>query len=353
MSGLIRPAWMLVFGLTAASLVGCQQEAPRSYDLSEQTLTLSEELQSAVRVELERVCGDYFAPKLLGELDLSTEHLLRGQAVYEYHCAQCHGDTGDGNGPAAAAMYPRPRDYRKGVFKFTSTTYGSKPLKSDLVRTLRRGIRGTSMPAFALLPPDEIDAVVDYILVLTRRGELEEQIFYQAEFDEEVDPELVDSEAVPLVVDRWASAKQDVVIPLTPEPDLTIEHARRGRDLFLAETTGCKKCHGADGRGQTPDNLRGDLKDTWGHVTRAADLTSGMLRGGQEPMDIYRRIYGGINGTPMPGFANAFASQPDAIWDLVAYVKYISNRRRAGEVPPPGPISPFVPVSDTGSDAAE
>lgn len=332
-------------------LTGCNRPAEQVYVLSQQTQSLKPELQQAVHAELDRHCGTWTSPRLLGAPDLSTADLVRGRNLYEVRCAQCHGSSGDGNGPQAAAMYPRPRDYRKGVFKFTSTTYGSKPMREDLVLTLRRGIRGTSMPSFALLPDEELEALVDYVLALSRRGELEEQIFYQAEFDEAVDAEAVKNDAIPLVIDRWKSARSEVIVPLTPEPELTAERAQKGRELFLAETTGCKKCHGEDGRGQTPDNLRGDLKDTWGHVTRAADLTSGMLHGGSRPIDIYRRIYGGINGTPMPGFANALASQPDSIWDLVAYVQFISNRRRAGETPPPGPISPFVPATESPAAA--
>lgn len=351
MSVILRPAWTLALGGVFLVSAGCERRVEHTYVLSTQTQTLKPELQAAVRAELDKHSGSYLQPKLLGETDVVPKELIRGQNLYQYHCAQCHGVSGDGAGPQAAQMYPRPRDYRPGVFKFTSTVYGAKPLREDLIRTLQRGIRGTSMPSFALLDPAELSAIVDYVLTLTRRGELEEQIFYAAEFDEAVDPETVKTDAIPLVIDRWSAARADVILPRTPQPDLTAEHVQRGRELFLAESTGCKKCHGEDGRGQTPDNLRGDLKDKWGHVTRAADLTSGLLRGGQEPLDIYRRIYGGINGTPMPGFANAFADRPEAIWDLVAYVLYVSGRRRAGETPPPGSISPYVPVVTAAAPA--
>ena len=103
--------------------------------------------------------------------------------------------TGDGNGVAAAYMIPKPRNYLPGIFKFTSTTYGSKPLREDLLRTVRRGIRGTSMPAFPLFSPSDLEAVVDYVLALTHRGELESKLAEQAEFDEQIDekrlPEMI------------------------------------------------------------------------------------------------------------------------------------------------------------------
>ncbi|MFO0916817.1 MAG: cytochrome c [Planctomycetaceae bacterium] len=106
----------------------------------------------------------------------------------------------------------------------------------------------------------------------------------------------------------------------------------------------CSKCHGEDGRGQTADN-RG--ADAWGFQTRAADLTSGMLHGGNRPIDIYRRIHNGINGTPMPSFANALKSEPDTIWDLVAYVLLVSNERRSGNIPRPGLLRPYVAVGES------
>ncbi|RPI84584.1 MAG: hypothetical protein EHM42_07395 [Planctomycetaceae bacterium] len=124
----------------------------------------------------------------------------------------------------------------------------------------------------------------------------------------------------------WNAAEATPVNPETAMPVFTAVHVTRGKQAFL--TKGCSKCHGDDGRGQTKDNLDAKLVDVWKNPTRAADLTSGMLHGGREPIDIYRRIYAGINGTPMPEFKTALASEPDTVWDLVSYVLYVSNARR-------------------------
>ena len=48
-------------------------------------------------------------------------HQAGGYALYRMHCLHCHGVSGAGDGPTAPFLYPRPRDYRKGLFKFTST----------------------------------------------------------------------------------------------------------------------------------------------------------------------------------------------------------------------------------------
>lgn len=201
------------------------------------------------------------------------------------------------------------------------------------------------MPKFDLLPEKDLEAVVDYVIVLSQRGELELQLALEAEAAEELDPDFI-PDFVDDVINRWATGRSSLTQPLTPEPELTAERATRGRQAFL--TKGCSKCHGEDGRGHTKDNIG---RDTWGHATRAADLTSGMLRGGQEPIDVYRRILNGINGTPMPGFISALQNEPDTIWDLVAYVLHVSNRRRYQEAIPAGLIKPYVTAASESAEA--
>ncbi|MFN0054756.1 MAG: c-type cytochrome [Planctomycetales bacterium] len=322
----------VVWGSVLA-LAGCQAEPPAPLASSAQVQRLPPELQAEIGRLLEEYCGTAESPKLLGDDSTSIEHLRRGRRVYLQRCWHCHGGAGDGAGPAADWLYPRPRDYRRGVFKFTSTPYGGKPRRDDLLRTIRVGSPGTSMPSFNLLPAQDLEAVVDYVLVLTHRGELEFQFAAEADAAEEL-PRETAAELVQEVLDTWKEAQDNVVQPLTPEPRLTAEHVQAGREAFLSK--GCSKCHGDDGRGQTADNWRGDLKDVWGFTTRAADLTSGMLHGGHEPLDIYRRISSGINGTPMPAFRNALENEPETLWNLTSYVLYVSNRRRAGTIPEAG-----------------
>lgn len=328
--------------LSALAFAGCHRaEAPR-FVASAGATKLKAEIKSAVETELVKQTGSYLNPKLLSEPGDAPVDLAHGQLVYQQRCVQCHGVSGDGDGPSGKYMYPRPRDYRKGVFKFSSTPYGYRPLREDLLRTIRLGIRGTSMPNFNLLPEQDLQAVVDYVLMLARRGELEEQLVALADAEDEVDPELVKTDLIPTVLKRWIDSEAAEVLPVTPQPRFTTEHVERGKKAFL--TRGCSKCHGEDGRGQTKDNRGADL---WGFPTRAADLTSGMLHGGNRPVDIYRRIYGGINGTPMPSFALLLKEEPETIWDLVAYVTSVSNQRRKGNTPEPGPINPYVPAQES------
>ncbi len=335
--------WLVFSGLLSClSSLACHHAEPPQFQASVAANELDPQLQQAVQAELVKWTGSFLKPKLLAAEGEISHDLARGQAVYQERCVQCHGVSGDGNGPSGRYMYPRPRDYRRGIFKFTSTPYGFRPLRDDLVRTVKQGVRGTSMPAFHLLPESDIQAVVDYVLLLTRRGELEQQLISTAETEDAVEEELVTDELIPAVLARWTEAEAAETLPATPQPRLTTEHVARGKQAFL--TKGCSKCHGEDGRGQTAEN-RG--ADAWGFQTRAADLSSGMLHGGNRPLDLYRRIHNGINGTPMPSFANALKDEPDTIWDLVAYVLSVSNKRREGEIPAPGLIKPYVPADQS------
>lgn len=335
------------FGLLLLVFVaGCHHSETPQFVASEARKGLSVELQSVVNREVEKRSGTFLHPKFLKEETDVTPDVSRGQAVYQQRCVQCHGVSGDGNGPSGKFMYPRPRDYRKGIFKFTSTPYGYRPLREDLVRTVRQGIRGTSMPGFSLLHDQDVQAVVDYVILLSRRGELEQQLIELADAEGSVEDDVVKSEIVPFVLNRWNDAIAMEISPLTPQPRFTSENVELGKKAFLSK--GCSKCHGEDGRGQTMDNRGADI---WGFQTRAADLTSGMLHGGNRPLDIYRRIFNGINGTPMPSFASALKEEPETIWNLVSYVLTVSGQRRRGDVPLPGPIKPYVPMVTSSSDA--
>lgn len=263
-------------------------------------------------------------------------HLQHGREVYTAQCAGCHGTTGDGQGPAGAHLNPPPRDYRNGVFKFTSTPRGSKPRREDLRRILTYGAKGTSMPAFRFLPEEDREAVIDYVMVLASRGELEINLLREAEteLDEEddFDPEVV-AEYVQDIADSWGRADEELVRPLTVNPPRSDETIRDGAVAF-AELY-CIKCHGPDARGSKSADVGQDI---WGRTAYPANLAMGMLHGGRRPIDIYRRIYSGINGTPMPSSKDpntAIDETPeersDRIWHLVHFVTAVIEDSR---VPP-------------------
>ena len=97
--------------------------------------------------------------------------LESGRLAYDRYCAGCHGKNGDGKGPAAIFLNPKPRDFTVGKFKFSSVPSGEQPTDEDLERTIVHGLSGTSMPAWRLLPEDQRVAIIAYIKTLSPRWE--------------------------------------------------------------------------------------------------------------------------------------------------------------------------------------
>jgi len=77
-----------------------------------------------------------------------------GAKLYAERCSGCHGDTGGGDGPAAAALVPRPKNFHE---------LGGKSV-DELRAIVKKGKPGTMMPPFdGVLSDAEIDAVVRHV----------------------------------------------------------------------------------------------------------------------------------------------------------------------------------------------
>ena len=195
---------------------------------SKEVQKLKPDLKEKVHSILAHYCGTPQSPKLLGNERVSPAHLKQGALVYSRYCIQCHGNTGDGNGVAAGILDSRsPAITGWASLNSRPRPTDAKPLREDLLRTVRRGIRGTSMPSFNLLPPEDQEAVVDYVLTLTRRGELESQLAEEAFLNEAIDSARV-PEMVTGILNRWKQAQSQVVYPSTPMPEFTAANHRQG-----------------------------------------------------------------------------------------------------------------------------
>ncbi len=217
------------------------------------------------------------------QADGSKEPQEGGFALYRKHCLHCHGVSGAGDGPTSAFLYPRPRDYRKGIFKFTSTLGGQKPTRDDLRKTIRNGLHGTSMPAFeALMNNAEIEQVLDYMIFLTLRGETEEALILEAASSGELTPETIDDSAKS-VFKKWKNADSQVVNPPVPRTPSTRESILRGRELFLGKTSHkleCTGCHGPQALGNGPSFISQDIFNAvvfGGKISHRFKLTAGQL----------------------------------------------------------------------------
>jgi len=212
----------------------------------------------------------------------------RGKAVYDAHCTECHGSSGQGDGPAAAYLTPRPLDFTSGKYKIRSTETGSLPTDDDLIRSVADGLNGSAMPGWrGVISDADIRDVVGYIKTLT--------------------PRFTNERPQPIAVGTEIAASPEGVV--------------RGQRVY--EKLQCAACHGRDGRGAGA--IATEFWDDWKQPLRAADLTEPWtFHGGSAPRDVYLRFRAGMSGTPMPSFVGTATDAE--MWDLANYVLSLGRK---------------------------
>ncbi len=289
---------------------------------------------------------DLFEPQGIEVTDVtlprSAEWIGYGKEVYERRCIGCHGEKGDGNGPAATFLFnQRPRNFNAGVFKFR-LTQKPVPTDGDLLRTITLGVRGTAMPAWYELPLNDRLAVIQYIK-------------YQLAVDRS-DP------SKPYAYFIEEPPGQPLYIGSPPAP--SVEIVTHGKDVW--QSAKCWECHGQTGKGD--GEKAPGLKDDFGFPVRPADLTSGQFKSGPSVQDIFRTMSTGLSGTPMPSYRDSLSEQDR--WALAYYVLSLSSfkdpltgellkisdaDRKALDDPKLGmgsPIDPYVPSGGRRRNAA-
>jgi len=225
---------------------------------------------------------------LLWQSRVGVDARPRGKAVYDAHCVECHGNGGKGDGPSAAYLVPRPRDFTTAKYKIRSTESGTMPSDDDLIGSVRRGLYGTAMPGWdRILSDADINDVVQYVKSLS--------------------PQFGAQPPKPINIGEG--------LPSSPAS------VARGQQAY--DKLQCGKCHGTDGRGTGA--VATTFEDDWRMPLRAADLTEPWtFHGGATSRDIYLRFRTGMTGTPMPSFADA-ASDTE-MWDLANYVVSLARQ---------------------------
>jgi len=290
--------------------------------------------------------------KVIQALKLDEATLADGSRLFRTHCLHCHGLTGDGRGPTSFWLNPHPRDYRKGVFKFVSTSrpQGSSQAarREDLLRTLRVGLNGSAMPAFNILTDHEQEAIVSYVIHLSLRGEVELDAMttiLKGGVETTLDKFLGDG--LKLFAGEWVKAQSEIITPDPyPYDENNPEQLRasieRGYKFFMDEANGCIKCHPGFGR------YAKFRWDDWGTMVKPIDLTMGIYRGGRRPIDLYWRIHGGINGSGMAGFKDNLKASDDKkthlLWDVVNFIQILPypQMRQKYKIPEPPIPSDFL-----------
>ena len=223
-----------------------------------------------------------------------TGHVGTGRQLYFRYCWGCHGFRGDGNGENGPYLNILPRNFVAATYKCRSTPTGTLPTDQDLVDSLVRGLNNSNMPSWITLTDQNRADLVAFIKTFSP---------------------------------RWKTDKPGDIINVPAEPALTLDSIKHGKELFTKLE--CWKCHGAEGRGDGPS--ASTLTDSNDQPIRPYNFAAGSrFKCGTSNHDLYKIFMTGLDGTPMPSFADVI--KPEDAWDLVHYLRTLQVAHKSPEL---------------------
>lgn len=222
----------------------------------------------------------------------TPELLEQGGRVFRGACLGCHGEKADGQGREGKLLAIPPRDFTAAAFLCRTTTSGALPLDTDLFRSIRHGFKPqVGMPAFTFLSDREVWAVIAHLKTLSP---------------------------------RWTAEQVPPPIEIGAPPPRSKDSAKLGEELYKA--TGCAACHGDAGHGDGPSapNL---AYDNGKPIPPANFWKPKDFKCGHRVTDIFRTIATGMDGTPMPTFAEALSAAQR--WQLAYFIYSLGERGTA------------------------
>jgi mono/diheme cytochrome c family protein len=266
-------------------------------------------------------------------ITVDAKTLNDGYEAYTHYCYACHGEKGDGKGPASYGLRPPPRDFTKGIFKFARVTSSDElPHDTDFYRIVRGGLHGSAMLPWDI-PQVELEKIIHYIKTFApdkfqkkkkKRGSTEMELVKTLEpFEVPEDP--------------WAGKEAEGIA--------------LGKDLYhlKAECLNCHPSYGgkqevyelsvaANKRDPAFSVLKGFREDPNGSVAKDSeaygvrllppDFLFHPVRSATDPHnvvgDLYRIIAYGVNPI-MPAWKGAL-KEPE-IWAIAHYVKSLMDMK--------------------------
>jgi len=221
-------------------------------------------------------------------------HADAGKPLYFRYCWGCHGSHGDGNGENGPYLNLLPRNFVAATFKCRSTPTGTLPTDEDLFNAITRGLVNSGMPAWMELTDQQRADLVAYIKVFSP---------------------------------RFKSEKPGDPIQVSAESAVNLDSLKHGKELFTKLE--CFKCHGDQGRGDGP--AAAALTDNNSQPIHPYDFESGTrFKCGTTNSDLYKIFMTGLDGTPMPSFADVM--KPAEAWDLVHYLRTLQVNHKSPEL---------------------
>lgn len=120
-------------------------------DLQENIKDPASNLPQAAAVDVSKIAEPWVA---------NPDMVAHGKKLFAQNCSMCHGNEGKGDGPAGAALNPKPRNLVEGPWKKGGGFTG-------WYTVLTEGLQGSSMASYASLKPVDRWALVQFINSIT------------------------------------------------------------------------------------------------------------------------------------------------------------------------------------------
>lgn len=251
-----------------------------------------------------------------GGKTVSAKTLNLGETTYKEYCIQCHGVKGDGKGVSSPGMYPPPRNFTQGIYKFANVVGGELPHDEDFYRIIRGGLRGTPMLPWDI-SDERLDAVTQYIKTFA--------------------PEVWEGK------DKVLGTKFE--LPKDPFGDTYTHQAIEKGSKVYHITAACTQCHRGYATKEEisafnqeinnaplkPEEFAADLyslkpqDSEYNYKSIPPDFTYHLPRVSVDVESTVQRLMYGVHGSGMPGWKDVVTD--DELWALAYYVQSLQDIR--------------------------
>ncbi len=225
----------------------------------------------------------------------------RGKVIYKEYCAQCHGFTGKGDGPAASGLDPKPAIHANIPFEKLPIDY--------LYNVINHG--GAAMGKSPNMPY--------WNMTIGQQGVADVMAYLKVTFKGAPETGIASGGGAPSGVcpqpRKTATAPREFLSKTNPLP-ASGDMVETGKALFLqtAQPVACAMCHGNNGDGQ---GFMGAAL-----VPQPRNFTCGATMKDIPDGQLFWIVKNGSPGTGMMSFAGL---QDDQIWQLVHYIRSLAK----------------------------